>query len=283
MLNLKLTLPEHFDSRNLRLPALVLTLSLALLAVAFLAPGTAPAASTKYRVLGESTRNYTPNCGRKSNRNCTAEGRVTAYQSKAPGMRNRPFVVPFKGKIVAWSITLANPTRKAIGNRDAELPFFNGIFGSPSQARIAVLKRVQKKKKGPPRYKMVRQSPVQVLNPYFGTTVQFALSKPLNVIENQVVALTIPTWAPNLWRTRACDVTAAGSQVNANVCATTAETHTWRGSRGPKKCTLGDESPEQQEKNVAGSHPQQKVDSVKRYGCYYGSNVLLYTATLVGR
>ena len=29
--------------------------------------------------------------------------------------------------------------------------------------------------------------------------------------------------------------------------------------------------------------PQQRVNSDRRYGCYYGSNVLLYTATVIGK
>ena len=279
MPNLKLTLSEHFVN-------LLRTVVMPLFAVALVTllgfASTAQAESTKFKILGESTKNLTPNCGTESQRSCTAEGRITAYQSKGPGMENRPFVVPFKGKIISWSISLANPTRKKIGNRDAELPFFDDIFGSPSQARIAVLKRVEKKKKGPPRYKMVRQSPVQILNPYFGTTVQFALSEPLNVIEDQIVALTIPTWAPSLWRPRACDETSVGL-VNEAVCDSTSRTATWRGSRGPGKCELAGDTAAERDANVAGSHPQQKVDSVKRYGCYYGSNVMLYTATLVGK
>ena len=285
MPNLKLTLSEHFPNRlQTVLVALPLAVLLALMATV-LVPGSADAASTKMTVLGKSTKKLTPNCGKAAaTRNCSAEGRVTAYQSLATGMKNKPFEVPYAGKIVAWTISLSDPTRKEYQGKDPEFPYFNDIFGSPSQARISILKRVEKEKKGPPRFKMVRQSPVQILNPYFGTTVQFALSKPLNVIKDQIVALTIPTWAPALWRPRACDETETGL-VDATACAEYEAENTWRGSRGPDKCTLkakGD-SAEQVRENVANSHPQQKVGSVKRYGCYYAPNVLLYTATLVGK
>ena len=35
-----------------------------------------------------------------------------------------------------------------------------------------------------------------MLNPYFGSTPIFALDHPLTVLQGQVVALTVPTWAP---------------------------------------------------------------------------------------
>ena len=284
MPNLKLTLSEHFANRlQTALFAVPLALLLTIM-VAVSLPGAADAASTKMTVLGESTKNLTPNCGKAaSSRNCTAEGRVTAYQSLATGMKNKPFEVPYAGKIVAWTISLSDPTRREYKGNDPEFPYFNDIFGSPSQARISILKRVEKDKKGPPRFKMVRQSPVQVLNPYFGTKVQFALSNPLNVIKDQIVALTIPTWAPALWRPRACDTTETGL-VDPAACEVYEAENTWRGSRGPDKCVLKgpDDTDAEAKVNVANSHPQQKVGSVKRYGCYYGGNVLLYGATIVG-
>lgn len=288
MPNLKLTLSEHSDRRFRSAVFGAATVIGLVLLILVSTPGHSQAASKKFLTLGESTKNLKPNCGMAAtDRTCTAEGRITGYQVKATGStRTRPFVVPWAGKVVSWSISLSNPTRKdtdAAG--PAQFPAYNAYFGSPSQARISVLKRVETNKKGPPRYKMVRQSPVQILNPYFGTKVTFALAKPLNVIKEQVVALTIPTWAPAFWKPRACDLT-DGTVVDPAGCTRSAENNTWRGSRAPSKCSLGNpavDSQEQIAENIAGSHPQQKVNSVKRYGCYYGGNVLLYTANIVGQ
>ncbi|MGK2954740.1 MAG: hypothetical protein ACSLFI_03585 [Solirubrobacterales bacterium] len=252
----------------------------------FVAADSASAASGQRITLGKTSKKLEPNCGKKENdRLCVAEGRVTGYQVFAKGSnQKRSFNVPFKGKIVSWSISLANPTRKTTAaTGDAQLPFFNLYFGSPSQARISVLRQVQKRKKGPPRYKMVRQSPTQTLNPYFGSTVHFALTNPLNVIKDQVVALTIPTWAPAYWRPRACDPSEFGGLIDENACADYGEEFTWRGSRGPNKCLLGGDTVEETHKSVDGSHPQQKVNSIKRYACYYKASRLLYTATIVGK
>ena len=225
----------------------VIVALLAIFAIAAASTTTSANAAIKRIDLGASTITKEPNCGSDFGRDCTAEGKITAYQSKGSGLADRSFVVPFKGKIVSWSISLSKPTNQLVPDPNspesphpAQLPFFNELFGSPASARIAVLKRVQKSTKGPPRYKMVRQSPTEILNPYFGTTVRFALAKPLNVIPKQVVGLTLPTWAPAYWKPQACNIISAkGDLLEANGCAAAGEKYSWRGSRAPDKCTLG--------------------------------------------
>ncbi|MCB8915709.1 MAG: hypothetical protein H6532_07745 [Thermoleophilales bacterium] len=249
----------------------------------------AEAKSTQRIELGaKNLATLAPNCGKDFSRDCTVEGKVTAFQSLSSLYPSRNFVVPFNGKLVAWSISLANPTRKDVffegDKQQAQLPAFNGFFGAPSQAGISILRQVEKKKKGGPRFKMVRKSPIEILNPYFGTRVTFALERPLNVYEGNVVALTIPTWAPALWSPRACNATIYGD-LDPGRCNQARERYTWRGSRVPQDdpatCSLAVNGvPTEQLDKTA---PQTKVDSIRRYGCYYGSNVLLYSALIVGR
>ncbi len=289
MLNPKLTPSEHFTTTLLKVATALLLVAF-LFAAAFSAgPDFAKAETTKRAVLGKGNMSLTPSCGRDFDRDCIAEGKVTGYQALSRRVEGRNFVVPFKGKVVSWSIALARATKKpikipgSIKPQPAQLPFFNEIFGTPSQARIAVLRQVEKRKKGNPRYRMVRQSPTQILNPYFGTTVHFALSKPLNVIKGQVIGLTIPTWVPALWQPRACDeVPGAGVVNDAAACDLAQEDYTWRGSRGPDYCSLAvtESGPNEA---LEKSRSQQKVGSDKRYGCYYGNQVLLYSATIVGQ
>ncbi|HTU16388.1 MAG TPA: hypothetical protein VMF31_14470 [Solirubrobacterales bacterium] len=283
MPNLKLTLSEQSVNRlqTLFLFALILAVMVPLPILG--TPDSANAASAKRVELGKKNLSLDPNCGRNFVRECTVEGKVTAYQALSKKNPGRNFVVPFDGKVVSWSIKLAKPLTKEVTEgaliHPAESPFFNELFGSPAQARIAVLRQVEKKKKGPPRYKMVRQSPVQVLNPYFGTTVQFALSEPLNVYKNNVIALTIPTWAPIIWKPAICN----SAEVKPTGCIQAERDYTWRGSRAPDKCDISiDRDTGAHSIGLQKTRPQQKVDSVKRYGCYYGSNVLLYSATIVG-
>ena len=288
MPNLQLTFSKHL-TRFLFAAAAALFLLTAIAGFSLSAADPALAKSSKRVVLGKANNKLTPNCGTNFSRDCLAEGKLTGYQVYRKGSeRKRGFVVPRKGKVVSWSISLAKPTKKDIrkgsNSYSAQLPFFNDLFGTPASARIAVLKRVNKKASGPPQYKMVRQSPTQTLNPYFGTTVTFALNKPLNVVKDQVVALTIPTWAPAVWKPKSCSISPAGGVNDPVACARAEEDYTWRGSRGKDKCVLGTD-PDTGKPNAAlkKTRPQQKVDSTKRYGCYYGSNVLLYTATVVSK
>ena len=182
---------------------------------------------------------------------CRVEGHVTGFQSIADGVP-RPYEAPFEGKIVAWSITLAKPSTVETKTTTDEVGFFNDFLGTPSTARIGVLRPIEDTK--PPKYKLVRQSPLETLNPYFGSTPVFALDHPLTVLKGQVVALTIPTWAP---------------MFAFNVSAD----NTWRGSRLPEQCSS--------KEDIQGGNPQQGVGKIKTYGCYYSNARLLYTATLV--
>jgi hypothetical protein len=270
--------------------ARILTLVTALLAVLVmtLAPQ-ADGKSTKLIELGaRNIDTLKPNCGRDFSRDCTVEGKLTAFQSLSARYPGRNFVVPFKGKLVAWSISLANPTRQTIeyngSDMEPQLPFFNALFGTPAQAGISILRQVELKKKGGPRYKLVRKSPVQILNRYFGRKVTFALDTPLNVFEGNIVALTVPTWAPMLWQPRACNSTQYGD-LDPERCTKSRSSYTWRGSRvsrgEPATCNLKN-VPEPNEQ-LLKTAPQSHLDSVRRYGCYYGGSTLLYSATIVGR
>ncbi|MCB0867121.1 MAG: hypothetical protein KDB48_00345 [Solirubrobacterales bacterium] len=248
--------------------------------------GEASAESTRRVVLGASKHNVTPNCGTKAGpRSCFAEGNVTAYQVFQRGHRGRSFVVPYaRGKVVSWSISLSNPTRKASQRfGDAQTPYFNNLFGSPSTARISILRQVNKGRKGNPRFRLIRQSGLQRLNRYFGTTVRFALTEPLNVIRGDVVALTIPTWAPAFWVPFACSASPTGGVVNPSRCRAAQKNNTWRGSRSSELCLIGVDRFDRPNEALAKSRPQQKVGTVRRYGCYYDAARLLYSATVVGR
>ncbi len=224
--------------------------------VAFAWPGAADSAPLRVVVLGQTSSTPPPSCPGKIVNNveitpCRVEGHVTGFQALAGGVA-MPYEAPFEGKIVSWSITLAKPSTKDSATTTNEVGFFNEFLGQPAEARIGVLRPVEGSK--PPQYTLVRQSPVEVLNPYFGSTVIFALEHPLTVLQGQVVALTVPTWAPMFAFNVAAD-------------------ETWRGSRLPKHCSS--------KEDIQGGHPQQVVGKAKTYGCYYSNARLLYTATLV--
>jgi hypothetical protein len=236
------------------LAALAACLFVALIAV--VAPGDADSAPLRVVVLGQTSETPPASCPGKIVNNveitpCRVEGHMTGFQAIAGGVA-RPYEAPFEGKIVAWSITLAKPSTTESPTTSNEVGFFDEFLGKPSQARIGILRPVEGSK--PPQYTLVRQSPLEVLNPYFGTTPVFALEHPLTVLQGQVVALTVPTWAPMF-----------AFNVDAD--------NTWRGSRLPEHCAS--------KEDIQGGHPQQGVGKTKTYGCYYSNARLLYTATLV--
>lgn len=224
--------------------------------VAVINPGRADSAPLTVTVLGQTAETPPASCPGKIVNNveitpCRVEGHVTGFQSIADGIA-RPYEAPYDGKIVAWSITLAKPSTKETATTTNEVGFFDEFLGEPSEARIGILKPIEGT--NPPQYTLVRQSPLQVLNTYFGTTPVFALKHPLSILQGQVVALTVPTWAP---------------MFAFNVSSE----NTWRGSRLAEHCSS--------KEDIQNEHPQQGVGKTKTYGCYYSNARLLYTATLV--
>jgi hypothetical protein len=223
---------------------------------AILNPGAATSAPLTVTVLGQTAEMPPASCpGKVVNEvpvtSCRVEGHVTGFQSIADGIA-RPYEAPYDGKIVAWSITLSKPSTTESETTTDEVKFFDEYLGEPSEARIGILKPIEGT--NPPQYTLVRQSPLEVLNPYFGSTPIFALKHPLSILQGQVVALTVPTWAP---------------MFAFNVSSE----NTWRGSRLPEHCSS--------KEDIKNGHPQQGVGKTKSYGCYYSNARLLYTATLV--
>ena len=242
-----------------RRASLALALAACLVAiVAVINPGRADSAPLTVTVLGQTAETPPASCPGKMVNNvqvtpCRVEGHVTGFQSIADGIA-RPYEAPYDGKIVAWSITLAKPSSTETETTTDEIGFFNEFLGEPSEARIGILKPVEGT--NPPQYTLVRQSPLEVLNPYFGSTPVFALKHPLTVLQGQVVALTVPTWAP---------------MFAFNVSSE----NTWRASRLPEHCSS--------KEDIQNGNPQQGVGKTKTYGCYYSNARLLYTATLVAK
>src|SRR3954452_13669394 len=132
-------------------------------------------------VLGSTATLPDPSCPESP---CQAVGSVTGFQvSTSQGQL--PFRVPRDGTVRSWTLTLSQPT-------SSQRSFFNGFFGTPPEARLAILRRVPGT--NPPRYALRAQGSIHVLSPYLGQTVKFGAS--LRVRKDDIVGLTVPTWAP---------------------------------------------------------------------------------------
>lgn len=190
-------------------------------------------------ILGQTATEPDPSC---PNLPCQAIGSVTGFQVNN-GQTNLPFLVTQDGTVKDWTLTLSQPT-------NSQRTFFNGFFGTPPQARLAILRRVPGT--NPPRYSLRRQGSVKVLTPYLGQTVRFSAN--LKVEKGDIIGLTVPTWAP-----------AFAQDLDAS--------NVWRASREPGTCKNATD--------IRQGEPQEKVGRRATYGCVYSTARLLYTATLV--
>jgi hypothetical protein len=170
---------------------------------------------------------------------CLAVSRTTGYQVKVADERT-VYTAPEDGKIVAWSVALGKPTAEQIS-------FFDKSLGGPASARLTVI-RLGKKLMA----RTITQSPIEQLQPYFGQTVQFPLSRALNVKKGDVMALTVPTWAPALTQLLT-------------------DHSSWRASRGADKCN-----------DTSTQTAQMTLDTQVQYRCLYKAR-LTYSATLITR
>lgn len=222
-----------------RLAPIALAVGCLALLVALVASAGAATTESTTVVLGSTASMPDPSCPESP---CQAIGSVTGFQvSTSQG--SLPFRVPREGKVKAWTLTLSQPT-------SSQRSFFNGFFGTPPEARLAILRRVPGT--DPPRYDLRSQGAIKVLSPYLGQTVKFGASLPVQ--QGDIVGLTVPTWAPAF---------AQGQPSN----------DAWRASRAPGKCVNATD--------VRQGEPQQKVGTRATYGCRYSTARLLYTVTVV--
>jgi hypothetical protein len=215
-------------------------ISLALIASAALAlalPAIAPATLTEIGIIGATTPATVPSCPGTP---CLAVSRTTGFQVKV-ATANNLVSAPKAGTVVAWTITLGNPNA-------AQIKFFNANEGGPSEAGIAIL---APQKKPNLTYKLVAQSPLVKLQPYFGKTAQFPLETTIPVKKGYIVALTVPSWAPAL---------ALGFGDDTS----------WRASRPKAGCTT-----------TGTQTTQTAVGSAVQYYCLYQTARLTYSATLI--
>ena len=214
------------------------TFPLAALVVALLlslVPATASARVLEVGRASDAEELPQPSCPTSP---CFAISRTTGYQAKV-GTNRGLLRVPEDGRIVAWTIRLSKP-----GPR--QIQFFNERLGGASQAGISIL-RTGRRLYG----RIVAQSPLVQLEPFFGQTVQIPLEQSIAVKRGSTVALTVPTWAPAL-------ATGLGGDTS------------WRASRPAGDCD-----------DTATQTAQTDIRDLSQYRCLYQRVRLSYSATLI--
>jgi hypothetical protein len=176
-----------------------------------------------------------------SKANCTIILTETTAVEAVSDKKIYPTTVTTAGRIVAFTVGLSGALAKSdIKNLDL-------AYGKPAEVAITVLKR----KKNTFQFTVSAESPVVNVEPYFGHVEQFVLATTLPVVPGDLIALTVPTWAPVL----AIDL--PGGSKNFR----------YRASRA-KACTSF---------NVQTA--QTKVGNSATYNCFYDSTRVEYTAT----
>jgi hypothetical protein len=216
-----------------RTPRRCLVLAVALGAGALALPGVAQAVIATITSPFDATA--LASCPGSATLPCTVISRTTAYQDVV-GTVHTPMRVTTKGRIVGWEITLSSPST-------AQTKFFDATEGGTARAALAVLRNVAGLG-----YRLVATTPFVHLEPYFGKTASFALIATVPVVRGDLLALTVPTWAPAL-------------ELHAG--ATTA----WRASRHASGCSA-----------VTRQTAQTTPGSVDEYGCLYQTALVSFAA-----
>jgi hypothetical protein len=205
----------------------------------------APVASARIIELGATADPVQLNCPGTTEVQCVAAVRSTGYQGHASGGPKNPYYIRRDGHLVAFTLRLAKPTSE-------EIDFFNSNFGTPSVARISVLRRGDTRKTRL-QHRLIAQSDRFELDRYFGSKPTFVFDKPIPVKKGNWIAITVSTWAPLL--------------------ATPVDRANWWRSSRPKGSCKGSNSLHQ--------FAMEDLREVNEFGCTYHGARLLYTVTYV--
>ena len=210
---------------------------LASIVLVLVLPAVAPATIAEVGVIPTTTPPTVPSCPASP---CLAVSRTTGFQVKV-ATNTTLMDAPKAVSVVAWTITLGKPNA-------TQIKFFNANEGCPAEAGVAILRA---EKKPNLTYKLIASSPTVKLEKYFGKTVQFPLETTIKVRKGDIIALTVPTWAPSL---------ALGFGKDTS----------WRASREKKQCS-----------STSSQSTQTAIGSAVQYFCLYQTARLTYSATLV--
>jgi hypothetical protein len=119
---------------------------------------------------------------------------VTALETVRDGV-DYPTTVRKAGEIVAFTLgvsALSSSAKTVAG----DIKYLNTTYGGSAQAELTVLRPIGKHSLR--QWAVAAQSADYHLQSYLGQVVQFPLATPLPVVPGEVIALTVPTWAPVL-------------------------------------------------------------------------------------
>lgn len=116
---------------------------------------------------------------------------VTSYETLRDGVAN-PDTIKKSGEIVAFTVGLAGTnviTPQIVAAEDSR-------YGGPPEAQLTVLRPTGTP--ASPAFRVAAVSAVVKLRSELGKVAEFPLLTPLPVVRGEILALTVPTWAPVL-------------------------------------------------------------------------------------
>jgi hypothetical protein len=182
---------------------------------------------------------------------------LTVFNTNTDGIGS-PMTVTKTGELVSVTIGLSAISSNPSTVR-ADVSYLDSTYGGPAEAQLTVLRRVGKASKL--RWSVAATSPAYLLAPYFGQVVEFPLATPLPVVPGELVALTVPTWAPVLSYGLAANKFSYRQSRTVNCTKPPAPA----GSRA-----VGG--------GVTVSEAQLTIGQVQRYGCRYAGTRVQYSA-----
>lgn len=206
-------------------------------AAVFALAAAAPNASARIYELGASEVPTTTSCPD----DCFVVTRTTALQVNTAGT-TYPTTSPVDGRVAALTVQLGSLT-------DRQISFFNSTYGGTPRVQLTVLSQ-DARQRARRLFTATAQSPVFRITPWLGRTVQFPLEETLEVRKGDLIALTVPTWAP---------VLAVNLESN----------YGWRASRA-RGC-----------RDLLTQTAQQIIGNEAQYKCLYQTAKLQYSATVI--
>jgi hypothetical protein len=116
---------------------------------------------------------------------------VTAYETLRDGVAN-PDTIKQSGVISSFTLGLASSTLIT----PALYAQAVATYGGPPEAQLTAL--IPTGTPTNPSYRVAAQTAVVKLHSEFGKVAEFPLLTPLPVVRGEIIALTVPTWAPVL-------------------------------------------------------------------------------------
>jgi hypothetical protein len=182
---------------NGRMKRLTLALAAALFTVGVV-PGLASA--QEIQVGNTTTALAAPTCPQeatvaKTQAACTIVlAKTTAYQTLSDTAAD-PTLITTPGVIDSFTLGISGLVIQG-ATLSADVATLNGLWGGAPSAQLTVLRPVANV--NGPRWAVAAQSPVIPLLSYLGGVVEFPLIAPLPVVKGELLAITVPTWAPIL-------------------------------------------------------------------------------------